>query len=107
MSPNAQVSALLFSFLFSFVLILYAFIAPRMTNIPLTVAVKNSNGVLQPYRQLGWWKWMYRLSPFSYIIEGLLGTGKCIHSLSVFRYSASYQSSDTRRSTARTWNSFN
>lgn len=52
MSPNAQVSALLFSFLFSFVLILYAFIAPRMTNIPLTVAVKNSNGVLQPYRQL-------------------------------------------------------
>jgi len=32
-----------------------------------------SNGVLQPYRLLGWWKWMYRLSPYTYLIEGLLG----------------------------------
>ncbi|KAF8957821.1 pleiotropic drug resistance ABC transporter [Flammula alnicola] len=27
----------------------------------------------QPFRQLGWWKWMYRLSPYTYLIEGLLG----------------------------------
>ncbi|KIP09940.1 hypothetical protein PHLGIDRAFT_102023 [Phlebiopsis gigantea 11061_1 CR5-6] len=54
MSPNSQTAALLFSFLFSFVLIF--------------------NGVLQPYQHLGWWKWMYRISPYSYLIEGLLGT---------------------------------
>ncbi|THH00264.1 hypothetical protein EW026_g2253 [Hermanssonia centrifuga] len=54
MSPNVQIAALLFSFLFSFVLIF--------------------NGVLQPFRQLGWWKWMYRVSPYSYLIEGLLGS---------------------------------
>ncbi|KAF6764440.1 ABC-2 type transporter-domain-containing protein [Ephemerocybe angulata] len=53
MSPNAEIGALLFSFLFSFVL--------------------TFNGVLQPFRQLGWWRWMYRLSPYTYLIEGLLG----------------------------------
>jgi hypothetical protein len=36
----------------------------------------NSNGVLQPYQHLGWWKWMYRTTPYTYIIEGLLGQGK-------------------------------
>lgn len=45
MAPNAEIAALLFSFLFSFVL--------------------NFNGVLQPYRALGWWQWMYRLSPYT------------------------------------------
>ncbi|KAJ3535372.1 hypothetical protein NM688_g6988 [Phlebia brevispora] len=54
MSPNVQIAALLFSSFFSFVLIF--------------------NGVLQPYHSLGWWKWMYRVSPYSYLIEGLLGT---------------------------------
>ncbi|KAI0074336.1 pleiotropic drug resistance ABC transporter [Panus rudis PR-1116 ss-1] len=53
MSPNAEISAMLFGFFFSFVL--------------------TFNGVLQPFRQLGWWKWMYRVSPFTYLIEGLLG----------------------------------
>jgi ATP-binding cassette subfamily G (WHITE) protein 2 (SNQ2) len=38
MSPNAEIAALLFSFLFSFVL--------------------TFNGVLQPFRALGWWQWM-------------------------------------------------
>ena len=33
----------------------------------------SSNGVLQPYRLLGWWQWMYRLSPYTYLIEALLG----------------------------------
>ncbi|OBZ76087.1 Brefeldin A resistance protein [Grifola frondosa] len=53
MSPNAEIAALLFSFLFSFVL--------------------TFDGVLQPFRELGWWQWMYRLSPFTYLIEALLG----------------------------------
>ncbi|OSX63435.1 hypothetical protein POSPLADRAFT_1074039 [Postia placenta MAD-698-R-SB12] len=53
MCPNAEIAALLFSFLFSFVL--------------------SFNGVLQPFRLLGWWRWMYRLSPYTYLIEALLG----------------------------------
>ncbi|KAG6888337.1 hypothetical protein C0995_009084 [Termitomyces sp. Mi166 len=53
MAPSAEIAALLFSVLFSFVL--------------------TFNGVLQPFRLLGWWKWMYRLSPYTYLIEGLIG----------------------------------
>ncbi|KAF4618528.1 hypothetical protein D9613_009700 [Agrocybe pediades] len=53
MAPSAEIAALLFSFLFSFVI--------------------TFNGVMQPFSQLGWWKWMYHLSPFTYLIEGLLG----------------------------------
>ncbi|KAG2028441.1 ABC-2 type transporter-domain-containing protein, partial [Suillus americanus] len=53
MAPNAVIASLLFSTVFSFVVIF--------------------NGVLQPFRALGWWKWMYRVSPFTYLIEGLLG----------------------------------
>ena len=34
-----------------------------------------SDGVLQPFGQLGWWRWMYHLSPFTYLIEALLGQG--------------------------------
>ncbi|PPQ86500.1 hypothetical protein CVT25_008244 [Psilocybe cyanescens] len=53
MAPSAEIAALLFSFLFSFVI--------------------TFNGVVQPFSQLGWWQWMYRLSPYTYLIEGLLG----------------------------------
>jgi len=53
MAPTAEVAALLFSLLFSFVIIF--------------------NGVIQPYRALGWWQWMNRLSPYTYLVEGLLG----------------------------------
>ncbi|KAK7025542.1 ATP-binding cassette transporter snq2 [Paramarasmius palmivorus] len=53
MCPNAEIAAILFSLLFSFVI--------------------TFNGVMQPYSQLGWWKWMYRLTPYTYLIEGLLG----------------------------------
>lgn len=53
MSPSAEVAALLFSVLFSFVIIF--------------------NGVLQPFSNLGWWRWMHRLSPYTYLIEGLMG----------------------------------
>ncbi|KIJ64910.1 hypothetical protein HYDPIDRAFT_132105 [Hydnomerulius pinastri MD-312] len=51
MSPTAEIAGIVFSFLFSFVL--------------------TFNGVLQPYSKLGWWRWMYRMSPFTYLIEGL------------------------------------
>ncbi|KAG8756923.1 hypothetical protein FRC12_010435 [Ceratobasidium sp. 428] len=52
MSPNAMIAGILFSFLFSFVI--------------------TFNGVLQPYSQLiPFWKWMYHLSPFTYLIEGM------------------------------------
>ncbi|TDL15090.1 pleiotropic drug resistance ABC transporter [Rickenella mellea] len=53
MAPNAVISAIVFTTLFSFVI--------------------TFNGVLQPFSQLGWWKWMYRVSPFTYLIEGMLG----------------------------------
>src|SRR5258706_578 len=35
----------------------------------------GSDGVLQPYKLLGWWKWMYHVSPFTYVVEGVLGHG--------------------------------
>ena len=38
-----------------------------------------SDGVLQPFRLLGWWQWMYRLSPFTYLIEALVGQGAFIN----------------------------
>ncbi|RPD61629.1 pleiotropic drug resistance ABC transporter [Lentinus tigrinus ALCF2SS1-7] len=53
MSPTPEIAALVFTFLFSFVIIF--------------------NGVLQPYGQLGWWQWMYHLSPYTYLIESILG----------------------------------
>lgn len=28
---------------------------------------------MQPFPLLGWWKWMYRVSPYTYLVEGLLG----------------------------------
>ncbi|KIY44860.1 pleiotropic drug resistance ABC transporter [Fistulina hepatica ATCC 64428] len=53
MGPTAEIANILFVTLLSFVI--------------------TFNGVVQPYSQLGWWKWMYRASPFTYIIEGLIG----------------------------------
>ncbi|KAG1859914.1 ABC-2 type transporter-domain-containing protein [Suillus tomentosus] len=53
MAPTAFIASLLFSTLFAFVVIF--------------------NGVLQPFSALGWWRWMYRVSPFTYLIEGLFG----------------------------------
>ncbi|KAJ7476163.1 pleiotropic drug resistance ABC transporter [Mycena latifolia] len=61
MAPNAEIAAVLFSFLFSFVL--------------------TFNGVLQPFRALGWWQWMYRLSPYTYLTEGLLGQALGKHAI--------------------------
>ncbi|KZS96568.1 pleiotropic drug resistance ABC transporter [Sistotremastrum niveocremeum HHB9708] len=56
MAPNAQIAGLIFSFLFSFVI--------------------TFNGVLQPFSQLTpFWHWMYRLSPFTYLIEALVTNG--------------------------------
>ncbi|KAJ3538407.1 hypothetical protein NM688_g6524 [Phlebia brevispora] len=53
MSSTAEIAALLFSFFFSFVI---AF-----------------NGVLQPFRALGWWRWMYRVSTYTYVVEAIYG----------------------------------
>ncbi|RXW13885.1 hypothetical protein EST38_g11969, partial [Candolleomyces aberdarensis] len=53
MCATAEIASLMFSFLFSFVL--------------------TFDGVVQPYRELGWWRWMYHLSPFTYLIAGLVG----------------------------------
>ncbi|KIK80835.1 hypothetical protein PAXRUDRAFT_157584 [Paxillus rubicundulus Ve08.2h10] len=52
-APSGIVALLLFSTMFSFAI--------------------TFNGVLQPFAQLGWWRWMYRISPFTYLVEGLLG----------------------------------
>ncbi|GAA6001439.1 uncharacterized protein JCM10292_006254 [Rhodotorula paludigena] len=53
-SPTPMAASVLFSTLFSFVIIF--------------------NGVVQPYAQLPyfWRSWMYRLTPFTYLIEGLV-----------------------------------
>ncbi|KAJ7067216.1 pleiotropic drug resistance ABC transporter [Mycena amicta] len=61
MAPNAEIAAILFSFFFAFIL--------------------TFNGVLQPFRALGWWKWMYHLSPFTYLTEGLLGQALGKHAI--------------------------
>ncbi|KAJ6512945.1 pleiotropic drug resistance ABC transporter [Mycena sanguinolenta] len=53
MAPTAEVAAMAFSFLFSF--------------------VSTFTGVMQPFSLLGWWKWMYHVSPFTYFIEGIMG----------------------------------
>jgi len=52
-APSAEVAGLIFTSLFNFVLLF--------------------NGVLQPFNQLGWWRWMYRLSPYTYLVEGMIG----------------------------------
>ncbi|KAG2033847.1 ABC-2 type transporter-domain-containing protein, partial [Suillus americanus] len=39
----------------------------------LVIFIMIFDGVVQPFNQLNRWKWMYRVSPFTYIIEGLLG----------------------------------
>ncbi|THH03170.1 hypothetical protein EW145_g6471 [Phellinidium pouzarii] len=50
--PTAETASLLFVVLFSFVAMF--------------------NGVLQPFDQLHWWRWMYRASPLTYLVEGLV-----------------------------------
>ncbi|KAG0695683.1 ABC-2 type transporter-domain-containing protein [Suillus ampliporus] len=62
MAPTAPVASLYYTTLIIFVMIF--------------------DGVVQPFVELNWWKWMYRVSPFTYIIEGLLGQaigGEAIH----------------------------
>src|SRR4051812_9951418 len=34
-----------------------------------------SEGVLQPFHQLGWWRWMYYVTPYTYLIEAIVGQG--------------------------------
>ncbi|KDR66423.1 hypothetical protein GALMADRAFT_80815 [Galerina marginata CBS 339.88] len=51
-SPTADIAGLMFSFLCAF-------------NFTF-------NGIIQPFAQLGWWKWMYHLSPFTYLLGALV-----------------------------------
>ncbi|KAG0695928.1 P-loop containing nucleoside triphosphate hydrolase protein [Suillus ampliporus] len=53
MAPTAPVASLYYTTLIVFVMIF--------------------DGVVQPFSELNWWKWMYRVSPYTYMIEGLLG----------------------------------
>ncbi|KAJ7649950.1 pleiotropic drug resistance ABC transporter [Roridomyces roridus] len=61
MAPNAELAAVFFALFFSFIL--------------------NFNGVMQPFRALGWWKWMYHVSPYTYMVEGLLGQALGKHNI--------------------------
>ncbi|KAK6996716.1 pleiotropic drug resistance ABC transporter [Favolaschia claudopus] len=53
MSPNAEIAALSFSFMFSL--------------------VATFSGVIQPAGQLGGWKWINKVVPFTYFIEATIG----------------------------------
>ncbi|KAH9474468.1 Brefeldin A resistance protein [Psilocybe cubensis] len=53
MSPTAEIAGLMYSFMFAFIF--------------------TFDGVVQPFGQLGWWKWMYHVSPYTYLIEAILG----------------------------------
>ena len=72
------------------------FIRPYIVSVsakPIASSVNHdvcSDGVLQPFRLLGWWRWMYRLSPFTYLIEALLGQGGFISS--ILDYTSSFVS---------------
>ncbi|KDQ56556.1 hypothetical protein JAAARDRAFT_179141 [Jaapia argillacea MUCL 33604] len=52
-AASQEIAAVLFVFLFSFVL-------------PFC-------GVLQPFREMRWWKWMYHVSPYTYHLEAIIG----------------------------------
>ena len=76
MAPTAEVAALLFVSFFGYVLILWVLPSTTTLCFSLTDAVCDSDGVLQPFGELGWWKWMFHLSPHTYLVEALMGDGK-------------------------------
>ncbi|KAF8749247.1 ABC transporter [Rhizoctonia solani] len=52
------------------------FVAAMSPDAAISGILFSLNGVLQPYNQLvHFWKWMYRLSPFTYLIEGVYTNG--------------------------------
>jgi ATP-binding cassette subfamily G (WHITE) protein 2 (SNQ2) len=53
LARSIEIAGMIYSFVFSLTLIF--------------------SGIVQPYTHLGWWKWMYRVSPLTYLAEGLLG----------------------------------
>lgn len=54
-SPNAEAGSNLANLLFSLCLLFC--------------------GVLAPGTGLGWWIWLYRVNPFTYLVSGMLGVG--------------------------------
>ena len=82
MSPTAEIAGRVFSFLFSLTIILW--VSRQSLREPIGGTANHnvySDGVLQPFRLLGWWQWMYHLSPITYLIEALLGQGAFVSSI--------------------------
>ncbi|KAH7106585.1 pleiotropic drug resistance ABC transporter [Auriculariales sp. MPI-PUGE-AT-0066] len=52
-SPSFEIGGLLFSTLF---------------NLAIAFC-----GLMQPYAAMGWWQWMYRVSPLTYVLEAMVG----------------------------------
>ena len=79
MSPTAEIADHMVCLLYSFVIILWVSLRE-----PITCRANQnvcSEGVVQPFRLLGWWwRWMYYLSPYTYLMEAILGQGAFISS---------------------------
>lgn len=102
-SPNGVIASTLTTVLFMFMVILYVRFSAGTTCLGHTDGHRSS-GILQTYSQLGWWKWMYYVSPFTYVAEGLLGEGAPLHNSSLSPRDADaspFQYSATNRSPAR------
>ncbi|KAH8829423.1 ABC-2 type transporter-domain-containing protein [Flagelloscypha sp. PMI_526] len=75
-------------FLYCFVFMIFTSTFAHLTIVFSETAEAGSNlaqlcfsmcllfcGILAPGTGLGWWIWMYRISPFTYLVSGMLSTG--------------------------------
>lgn len=46
-----------------------------MLPLDLLTGFSTSNGVLQPFKALGWWQWMWYVTPYKWLVEGVVGQG--------------------------------
>ncbi|KAF7349234.1 hypothetical protein MSAN_01712800 [Mycena sanguinolenta] len=78
--------ALMFLFILQFMLFISTFSQMVVAGIETTETAGNIgnllfvltllfSGVLAGAKGLGWWIWMYRVSPFNYLVSGMLSTG--------------------------------
>jgi len=68
MSPNPAIAAQLFGFVTT--LEVMSFFVLSLHGHDLTS--DDRNGVLKPCQHPGLWKWKFRVSPYIYVIEGLI-----------------------------------
>ncbi|KAH8831404.1 ABC-2 type transporter-domain-containing protein, partial [Flagelloscypha sp. PMI_526] len=70
-------SFMIFTSTFAHLTIVFAPTAEAGSNLAQLCFVGSLlfSGILAPKSQLGWWIWMYRISPFTYITAGMLSTG--------------------------------